>query len=319
MNNDKGLIITVLNEKHNIERLMKSILRQSKKPDEIVILDAGSTDGTYEALLGLQQSIGPSLKVLQKKGANIAEGRNIAIRVCNCPILAVTDFGCELSNKWFEEMTNLFDNNTNISVVGGVYQRSAPLTFFEKIVFLGFNIKIESFQEIITKNNFRSAVAISSRAIAFRKIIWEEVNGYPEFLTKWGEDTLFNRNIVDLGYSIVINKKALVCWENEKGFFDFFMKIRNYTFGDFENKVVNTLYIKSMARAFLILLSIAMFFVSFPIGIALSVVMGFIYLRKIGNLSSVKITEQLPFLPFCILLLISVDFFKSCLFLRFKL
>lgn len=54
MANDEGrhiaLILTVLNERGSIEHLLESIANQTRLPDELVVTDAGSTDGTMEAL-----------------------------------------------------------------------------------------------------------------------------------------------------------------------------------------------------------------------------------------------------------------------------
>src|SRR5512140_1016250 len=51
-----SIIATVLNEAEAIERLVRSLLLQSLQPAEIVIVDGGSTDGTWEKLQDLAKS-----------------------------------------------------------------------------------------------------------------------------------------------------------------------------------------------------------------------------------------------------------------------
>ena len=51
------LIATVLNEGDNLHQVMQSIRAQTRQPDEIVIVDGGSTDNTIEIL----QSYGDEL------------------------------------------------------------------------------------------------------------------------------------------------------------------------------------------------------------------------------------------------------------------
>ncbi|RLG16029.1 glycosyltransferase, partial [Nanoarchaeota archaeon] len=41
-----SLICTVLNEEDTIEDLLKSIIKQTRRPDEFVIVDGGSKDKT---------------------------------------------------------------------------------------------------------------------------------------------------------------------------------------------------------------------------------------------------------------------------------
>ena len=43
-----SLVVTVLNEEPSIAALLESILSQTKKADEIVIVDGGSTDKTID-------------------------------------------------------------------------------------------------------------------------------------------------------------------------------------------------------------------------------------------------------------------------------
>ncbi len=50
-----SVIATVLNEAENIDGLASSLARQTLKPAEIIIVDGGSTDGTWEKLQAARQ------------------------------------------------------------------------------------------------------------------------------------------------------------------------------------------------------------------------------------------------------------------------
>ena len=45
-----SVIMTVLNEAASIKTILENLLSQSRKPDEIVIVDGGSRDGTTELI-----------------------------------------------------------------------------------------------------------------------------------------------------------------------------------------------------------------------------------------------------------------------------
>ena len=53
-----SFITTVFNEENNIEAFIDSVLNQTKSPDEIIIVDGGSTDKTLEILKSIAKKIG---------------------------------------------------------------------------------------------------------------------------------------------------------------------------------------------------------------------------------------------------------------------
>ena len=75
------LITTVKNEEISIGKFLDSILRQTKRPDEIIIVDAHSNDKTPEIIQKLKvkvQNYKLKFKTFRKKG-NRSLGRNLAI------------------------------------------------------------------------------------------------------------------------------------------------------------------------------------------------------------------------------------------------
>ena len=98
-----SVIATVYNEGKSIDRLLDSLGRQTRLPDEIILCDGGSNDGTVEAIerfLAAQNTDFPDVTILVEAGANISQGRNRAIEAAQGPIIAVTDAGVRLSDDW---------------------------------------------------------------------------------------------------------------------------------------------------------------------------------------------------------------------------
>jgi glycosyltransferase involved in cell wall biosynthesis len=87
-----SLVATVRDAAPFIGEFLASLEAQTRPPDEVVIVDGGSTDGTAEILR--QASL---VTLLEEPGANIARGRNVGIRAAAHEVIAVSDADCILS------------------------------------------------------------------------------------------------------------------------------------------------------------------------------------------------------------------------------
>ncbi len=173
-----SLVATVLNEAHSLPRLLDSLAAQSRQPDEVVICDGGSTDGTT-AILEAEDRF--PLRLLHQPDANISQGRNKAIESATGEIVAVTDAGVRLDVRWLENILAPFERGET-SVVAGFF-RPDPRTMFEMA--MGATV-LPELQDIQPKQFLPS-----SRSIAFRREAWEAVGGYPEWLD-YCEDLVFD-------------------------------------------------------------------------------------------------------------------------------
>src|SRR3990172_13260509 len=101
-----AVICTVLSEEDTVGKLLDSLAAQIRRPDEIILVDGGSTDHTvalveqYAARFAQQ---GLSLRLIVAPGSNISTGRNRAIAASDAEIIASTDAGVRLSPDWLVE------------------------------------------------------------------------------------------------------------------------------------------------------------------------------------------------------------------------
>ncbi len=115
-----SLVTTVFNEASRLENSLNDIENQSVKPFEIIIVDAGSGDGTWELLNERKKTSTIPYILLQEKSCNVATGRNIAIKNASCDLIVSTDFGCRYHKNWLKSLITPFEN-PEIQVVGGAY------------------------------------------------------------------------------------------------------------------------------------------------------------------------------------------------------
>jgi glycosyltransferase involved in cell wall biosynthesis len=175
-----ALVVTVLNEGETIDALLTSVAAQTRLPDEVHLVDGGSSDDTAARARAWVER-GLPLTVTVRPGANISVGRNAAIAATRAPLLAVTDAGVELASDWLERLTAPFADPT-VDLVAGFF-RAAPRTPFEAA--LGATT-LPSEDDVEP-----GAFLPSSRSVAFRRAAWKRVGGYPEWLD-YCEDVVFD-------------------------------------------------------------------------------------------------------------------------------
>lgn len=200
-----SVITTVYNERHQIERLLTSLASQSRQPDEVVICDGGSTDGTVEAIRQwTTQQAGQllNLKLLVEPGANISRGRNLAIAAAAGPLIAATDAGVRLAPTWLAALLAPWeaaarqgqpDGQMPLAVAGFFLADTTGAATGEAIgqppdLFLtAMAATVLPRRDEIDPQKFLP----SSRSVAFTKTAWAAAGGYPEWLD-YCEDLLFD-------------------------------------------------------------------------------------------------------------------------------
>ena len=96
-----SVIIPTYNRKKYIKRAIDSVIRQSYKPFEIIVIDDGSTDGTYELI---KQSYSSSQISLEKQiNSGVSSARNKGIKLANGDWIAFLDS----DDEWFENKLEL--------------------------------------------------------------------------------------------------------------------------------------------------------------------------------------------------------------------
>lgn len=237
-----SLITTIKNEAKTISNFLDSIINQSVYPDEFIIVDSESNDGTIEILNSYEKKFSFRFKVIIKK-CNIAEGRNLAISEAKGDIILVTDAGCELDVDWIKEMTIPF-NKTPFPVV--VYGSYYPINknLFDRVFSKFYFPTIEDMKD--------KKFLPSSRCLAFKKKAWLEVGGYPEHLFLSGEDTLFDIRLKNAGFEFYFASNAVVKWEAMKNFNKLYNQIFTYSRGEGE---IFRMFTLNQIKLFIIIIS----------------------------------------------------------------
>lgn len=186
-----SIIIPCLNEKNHLPKLLKSIKKQSFTNYEIVIADAGSTDGTLKLLKKLK------LKVI--KGGIPAIARNNGAKIAKGKFLLFVDADVILGQNILKNIVEILEKKP---CVGTCLFKPLGNHPFDFTLHLITNIGIK----LLKKSKFSN---ISGPLIFTTKELFQKVKGFNEKI-RAGEDTHFVRKVSTISSMKIINTYSFV-------------------------------------------------------------------------------------------------------------
>jgi glycosyltransferase involved in cell wall biosynthesis len=183
-----SVVVTVLNEAKDISHVVASLLAQEPPATEVIVVDGGSTDGTWEWLAEMQMKDARLVAIrdetcsLKHSAGPVSRGRNVAIAAARTAIIATADAGCTYAPNWLANLTVPLVAGTAEYALGGSCLDPADHTLWDVASAPFFSIKLGADEP--TKS-------CTARSMAFTKALWERIGGFPESVLV-GEDTLFD-------------------------------------------------------------------------------------------------------------------------------
>ena len=190
-----SLITTVLNAGDRVEAFLESVSWQTRRPDEVVVVDGGSTDGTVDVLREAE-----GVLLLEEPGANIARGRNVAAAAATHDVIAVSDADCVLEHDWLEKLLEPLVAGADVSM--GFY-RPLARSFLQRAMAC---VNLPDAEELD-----EATFMPSGRSVAYTREALERAGGYPEWLDI-GEDMFVNHRFRELGLDMRLAEEAIVNW-----------------------------------------------------------------------------------------------------------
>jgi len=217
------LVTTCKNESLSFPDWKADILGQTRQPDDIVIVDSRSTDGTTELLKAWAHE-DARVKIIVEQ-CTPARGRNIAIAKATCETIVSADFGVRYDKNWFGELCQPLEDDPRVMAVAGNYATDR-----------------QSLADLVGRANYyysgdcrpklEKGFLPSSRSVAYRRSLWEKLGGYAEDLTFSADDTVFGLQIVNSGVNVAYAPKAMCYWSGPSSLKEHWKVAFNYARGN---------------------------------------------------------------------------------------
>ncbi|TCD21225.1 glycosyltransferase family 2 protein [Pseudomonas sp. IC_126] len=103
-----SVVVPLYNKRYSIEGCLRSVLAQTFKPFEIIIVDDGSTDDSSLIVAAIiEEHSNASVKLVSQVNAGVSSARNLGIKLAAGEYVALLDADDEWSNEYLFEMNAL--------------------------------------------------------------------------------------------------------------------------------------------------------------------------------------------------------------------
>ncbi len=186
-----SVVIPTHNRKSLLKRTLGSLQNQLYDKDkyELVVVDDGSTDGTYEEINAIASQFAYPLRIAMQDKKGPASARNLGISLARGEIIAFTDDDCLPDPSWLREISKAFSGPGIWAASGHVFSEIPPDIFVHAL--LSQSTLVSESDHFMTGN------------FAVRKDAAQRIGGFdPRFEDPWFEDYDFAYRIREAGGEI---------------------------------------------------------------------------------------------------------------------
>lgn len=205
--NKFSVVIPLYNMEKFIKRTIKSVLNQTYREFEILVINDGSTDKSIEKISDIKNS---RLKIFTKSNGGVSEARNYGIKKAKYDYIAFLDADDEWEPEFLENINLMINNYSN----AGAYAT-------------GYKFKYSNNTEKIPKNikkikpNFLGYISdyfkysyeiplISASSVVIKKSVFKSIGMFDSELNR-GEDKKMWSTIA-VNYKVCFNSKILAIY-----------------------------------------------------------------------------------------------------------
>jgi len=186
--------VVVKDRRDLMARCLEGLFAQERLPDEIVVVDNESTDGTWELLQERAAAAPVPLRVLREPGS-VGHVRNVALAEATGDVISYVDSDCVPAPEWLAQGLKALLADDRVAVVQGrtVPDPDAPRAPWPAT------------QDIPSLSGLYEACNIFYRADVLRR-----AGGFDETIGFFGEDAMAGWAVLRLGYRPVFEPSAIV-------------------------------------------------------------------------------------------------------------
>ena len=204
-----SIIVPVYNAQNSIDKCIRSIIEQTYKNIELILIDDGSTDDSL-VICNKYAKTDKRIKIIHKENGGVSSARNIGLKNANGDYISFVDSDDYLDKKMYEVLLdNIEKNKSSIGICNVCLEDENGKMLYD---FNHDDFCFERSQYPANSYYYKSISGYACNKLYSRNVIYLKKDRFIEFNSNItiAEDDLFNYEIfdnnTDINYSYINNK-----------------------------------------------------------------------------------------------------------------
>lgn len=188
-----SVIVCAHNEARYLPACLYSLLAQSRRPDDILVIDNASTDTTGEVARAV-----PGVRVIDEPRKGLTVARETGRRCASGDLLVYLDADCRAPLTWLERVERRFLTDPHLLAL------SAPYRFYDwdwrgRLLIRAYDVTLAPATQLLVKYVLGIGTIFYGGNFAVRREGLELIGGFDTSIEFHGEDTNVGRRLHRIG------------------------------------------------------------------------------------------------------------------------
>ena len=188
-----SVIVCAHNEAGYLPACLHSLLAQSRRPDEIIVINNASTDETRAVAAQI-----PGVRVVDEPRKGLVVARETGRRAAQGDILVYVDADCRAPLMWLRRVERHFARDAQLLAI------SAPYRFYDwdwwgRTLIRAYDVTLAPVTQLLVKRILRIGTIFYGGNFAVRRPALEAIGGFDTRIEFHGEDTNLGRRLFAIG------------------------------------------------------------------------------------------------------------------------
>ncbi len=193
-----SVIVCAHNEAQYLPACLHSLLAQTRPPDEVLVVDNASEDGTGDVAARI-----PGVRVVSEPRKGLVVARETGRRAARGDLLVYVDADCRAPLLWLERVERHFRRDRALLGL------SAPYRFYDwdlsgRVLVRAYDLLAAPITQGLVKHVLRLGTLFYGGNFAVRREALERIGGFDTSIEFHGEDTNLGRRLFAVGRVLLV-------------------------------------------------------------------------------------------------------------------